>query len=102
MRWNQTAVGPVPTQTDYDDYRDVAGIKVPFRTIVTWTDGKSAIELKQVRRMFSSNRHDLRGRHRRGRDGNYSIPLLAEEGWMRRAKRRRRRGGQTGETLRPN
>src|SRR2546429_9510814 len=53
-------------------------------------------------RMFPSNRHDLRGRHRRGRDGNYSIPLLAEEGWMRRAKRRRRRGGQTGETLRPN
>src|SRR5439155_18522786 len=25
------------------------------------------------------------------------IPLLAEEGWMRRAKRRRRRGGQIGE-----
>ena len=49
MRWNQTAVGPVPTQTDYDDYRDVAGIKVPFRTIVTWTDGKSTIELKEVR-----------------------------------------------------
>src|SRR5438128_12017715 len=24
------------------------------------------------------------------------IPLLAEEGWMRRAQRRRRRGGQTG------
>ncbi|PYS02696.1 MAG: hypothetical protein DMG16_08665 [Acidobacteria bacterium] len=49
MRWNQTAVGPVPTQTDYEDYRDVAGIKVPFRTIVTWTDGKSTIELKEVR-----------------------------------------------------
>src|SRR5881397_1570460 len=29
------------------------------------------------------------------------IPLLAEEGWMRRAKRRRRRGGQFGETSRP-
>ena len=25
------------------------------------------------------------------------IPLLAEEGWMRRAQRWRRRGGQTGE-----
>src|SRR6266568_1348814 len=24
------------------------------------------------------------------------IPLLAEEGWLRRAKRRRRRGGQIG------
>ena len=49
MRWNQTAVGPVPTQTDYDDYRDVSGIKLPFRTIITWTDGRSMIELKEVR-----------------------------------------------------
>src|SRR5437867_13409699 len=32
------------------------------------------------------------------------IPLLAEEGWMRRqpAGWRRRRGGRTGETFRPN
>src|SRR5438093_6815123 len=29
------------------------------------------------------------------------IPLLAEEGWMRRAKRWRRRGGQSGEAFRP-
>jgi len=49
MRWNQTAVGPVPTQTDFEDYRDVSGIKIPFRTIVTWTDGKSTIELEEVR-----------------------------------------------------
>ena len=49
VRWNQTAVGPVPTQTDYEDYRDVSGIKMPFRTIITWTDGKSTLELKEVR-----------------------------------------------------
>ena len=49
VRWNQTAVGPVPTQTDYEDYRDVSGIKIPFHTIITWTDGKSTIELKDVR-----------------------------------------------------
>ena len=49
MRWNQTAVGPVPTETDYEDYRDVSGIKMPFRTIITWTDGKSTVDLKQVR-----------------------------------------------------
>ena len=48
MRWNQTAVGPVPTQTDFDDYRDVAGIKMPFRTVITWTDGRSIIELRSV------------------------------------------------------
>jgi outer membrane lipoprotein-sorting protein len=49
MRWNQTAVGPVPTQTDFDDYRDVAGIKMPFRTVITWTDGRSTVELKDVK-----------------------------------------------------
>ncbi len=49
MRWNQTAVGPVPTQTDFDDYRDVAGIKMPFHTVVTWTDGRSTIDLKEVK-----------------------------------------------------
>jgi len=49
MRWNQTAVGPVPTQTDFDDYRDVAGIKMPFRTVITWTDGRSTIQLNEVK-----------------------------------------------------
>lgn len=49
VRWNRTAVGTVPTQIDYADYRDVAGVKMPFRTIVTWTDGQNSIELKEVR-----------------------------------------------------
>src|SRR5262245_26848226 len=30
LRWNRTAVGTVPTQIDYSDYRDVAGVKMPF------------------------------------------------------------------------
>ena len=33
VRWNETPVGPNPTQIDYDDYRDVSGVKMPF----TWT-----------------------------------------------------------------
>jgi hypothetical protein len=49
VRWNKTAVGTVPTQIDYSDYRDVAGVKLPFRTIVTWTDGQNTVELKDVR-----------------------------------------------------
>jgi photosynthetic reaction center cytochrome c subunit len=49
VRWNKTAVGTVPTQIDYADYREVAGVKMPFRTIVTWTDGQNTIELKDVR-----------------------------------------------------
>ena len=31
----QSAAGPVPTQIDYSDYRDVDGVKVPFRWKVT-------------------------------------------------------------------
>ena len=43
-----TAVGVIPTQVDYSDYRAVAGVKVPFRRVITWTDGRSTIELSQV------------------------------------------------------
>lgn len=49
VRWNKTAVGTVPTQVDYADYREVAGVKTPFRTIVTWTGGQNTIELREVR-----------------------------------------------------
>jgi len=42
-------VGRLPTQIDYADYRDVAGVKLPFRSTVTWLDGKDTIELKDVR-----------------------------------------------------
>ena len=49
VRWNRTAVGTVPTQIDYADYREVAGVKMPFRSIVTWTGGQNTIELREVR-----------------------------------------------------
>ena len=42
-------VGRLPTQVDYADYREVAGVKLPFRWTVTWLDGRSTIELKDVR-----------------------------------------------------
>ena len=49
VRWSSTPVGTVPTQTDYSDYREVAGVKVAFRWVVTWTNGQNTIELKEVR-----------------------------------------------------
>src|SRR6267143_2491224 len=49
LRWNKTTVGTVPIQIDYADYREVAGVKVPFRTTVTWTDGQNTLALKDVR-----------------------------------------------------
>jgi hypothetical protein len=48
VRYVDTAVGVIPTRVDYSDYRVVAGVKVPFRRVVTWTDGKSTIELSEV------------------------------------------------------
>jgi len=48
VRYSDTVVGIVPTQIDYSDYREVAGIKMPFHWTVTWTDGKSTIDLSDV------------------------------------------------------
>lgn len=49
VRWNRTAAGTVPTQVDYADYRDVAGVKIPFRMLMTWTDGQNTFRLSEVR-----------------------------------------------------
>jgi photosynthetic reaction center cytochrome c subunit len=48
LRYTNLPVGLNPTQIDYADYRDVAGVKMPFRLTVTWTDGRSVTELTQV------------------------------------------------------
>jgi hypothetical protein len=49
VRWSSTSVGTVPTQTDYSDYRDVGGVKMPFHVVMTWTNGKNTLELTEVR-----------------------------------------------------
>jgi photosynthetic reaction center cytochrome c subunit len=48
VRYTDTAVGVIPTQIDYSDYRTVAGVKVPFKWVVTWTDDLWNIELSEV------------------------------------------------------
>ncbi|HET9217757.1 MAG TPA: photosynthetic reaction center cytochrome c subunit family protein, partial [Terriglobia bacterium] len=48
LRLVNTAVGRVPTQMDYSDYRDVAGVKIPFKWVVTWTNGQGTATLTQV------------------------------------------------------
>lgn len=45
LRLVDTAVGRVPFQVDYSNYRDVAGVKVPFTVTTTWTNGKSTLTL---------------------------------------------------------
>jgi len=48
VRFSDTPIGRVPTQIDYSDYRVVAGVKIPFRLVSTWTDGRVTIELTEV------------------------------------------------------
>jgi hypothetical protein len=48
VRLTPSAIGRVPTQTDYADYRDVDGIKMPFRIVFSWLDGKDTIELTNI------------------------------------------------------
>src|SRR5580658_1921469 len=49
IRYSQSPVGRVPTQVDYDDYRDVGGIKFPFSYTFSWLDGKDAYKLSDVK-----------------------------------------------------
>jgi photosynthetic reaction center cytochrome c subunit len=49
VRYTDTTIGLIPTQIDYSDYRDVSGVKLPFRWVTTWTDGRSSFELSDVR-----------------------------------------------------
>ncbi len=48
VRYSDSPIGLSPTQIDYSDYRDVSGIKMPFRWTVTWLDGRALFELTQV------------------------------------------------------
>jgi outer membrane lipoprotein-sorting protein len=48
IRYSDSVVGRTPTQIDYSDYRDVAGVKMPFRFTVSWLDGKEQFELTEI------------------------------------------------------
>ncbi len=49
VRFTNSPVGLNPTQVDYSDYREVAGVKVPFKWTVSWLDGRVIVELSEVR-----------------------------------------------------
>jgi photosynthetic reaction center cytochrome c subunit len=49
VRYARSPVGRIPTQIDYADYRDVSGIKMPFRWTVIWLDGQDTVQLNEVR-----------------------------------------------------
>ena len=48
VRWTLTPVGFVPTQIDYSDFRDVAGVKIPYQRKVSQTYMQMTVELSEV------------------------------------------------------
>ena len=48
VRYANSAMGRVPTQFDFEDYREVAGVKVPFRWTFAWVSGRDVVELTDV------------------------------------------------------
>ena len=49
VRFGNTPIGHSPTQVDYADYRDVGGIKFPFKYTFSWLDGKDAFTINDVK-----------------------------------------------------
>jgi len=48
VRYGPSPIGRMPTQVDYADYRDVAGIKFPFEYKFLWLDGRYTAKLSKV------------------------------------------------------
>lgn len=49
VRYAETPVGRMPTQIDYADYRDVDGVKTPFRWTLSRPNGRFTIQLNEVK-----------------------------------------------------
>ncbi|MGB8459396.1 MAG: photosynthetic reaction center cytochrome c subunit family protein, partial [Candidatus Acidiferrum sp.] len=48
VRYSQTALGRMPTQIDYADYREEGGVKIPFRWTLARPGGRFTIQINQV------------------------------------------------------
>jgi hypothetical protein len=48
VRYANSAMGRVPTQFDYEDYREVAGVKIPFKWTFAWVSGRDVVQLTEV------------------------------------------------------
>ena len=48
IRFVEAFLGRNMHQVDYDDYREVAGVKMPFKWTLAWQSGQGQIELSDV------------------------------------------------------
>jgi photosynthetic reaction center cytochrome c subunit len=49
VRLGETALGRLPTQIDYADYRDTEGVKIPYRWILARPSGRFTIQVSEVK-----------------------------------------------------
>jgi photosynthetic reaction center cytochrome c subunit len=49
LRYGSSPIGRIPTQIDFADYRDVNGVRLPFRITFAWLDGRDSIVLNDIR-----------------------------------------------------
>ncbi len=49
VRFGDTALGLLPTQIDYADYRDTGGVKVPFRWTLARPSGRFTIQVSELK-----------------------------------------------------
>ena len=49
VRYGDTALGWLPTQIDYADYRDSSGVKIPYRWTLARPSGRFTIQLSEVK-----------------------------------------------------
>jgi photosynthetic reaction center cytochrome c subunit len=49
VRYGETPLGRLPTQIDYADYRDVDGLKIPFRWTLARSSGRFTIQVNEVK-----------------------------------------------------
>ncbi|HZP49477.1 MAG TPA: photosynthetic reaction center cytochrome c subunit family protein [Vicinamibacterales bacterium] len=48
VRYGRSPIGRLPTQIDYADYRDVNGLRLPFRLTFSWLDGRDTFQLTSI------------------------------------------------------
>jgi hypothetical protein len=49
VMFTSTVLGLNPREIDFSDYRDVAGVKMPFKWTAVWTDGRSEFEMAGIK-----------------------------------------------------
>ena len=49
VRYGETALGLMPTQIDYADYREASGVKIPYRWTLARPSGRFTIQVNEVK-----------------------------------------------------